>query len=121
MISNIKNAQLVNKTFVVQKRKKICEQILNILWNEGFILGYKAVKKNPDKIKIFLKYHNGDPVINFIKIISKPSLRVYYSLKKIWKLDSSQGLVIFSTNKGFMSDIDCKKKNLGGEPFILIK
>lgn len=121
MISNIKNSQLVNKTFVLQKRKKVCEQILNLLWNEGFILGYKIVKKNPSKIKIFLKYHNGYPVINFIKVISKPSLRVYYSLKKIWKLDSSQGVIIISTSKGFMSNSDCKKQKLGGEPFILIK
>ena len=121
MISNIKNSQLVNKTFVIQKKKKICEQILNLLWNEGFILGYKILKKTPNKIKIFLKYYKGEPVINSIKIISKPNLPIYYSLKEIWKIDSSQGTVIISTNKGFMTNNECKKKKLGGEPFIIIK
>ena len=121
MFSNIKNGQLAHKKFVMQLRKKKCEQILNILWDEGFVSGYKESKKNPEKIKIFLKYHNGNPVINSIKIISKPGLKVYYSLKKLWKLNSSQGIIIISTNQGIMSDTKCREKRLGGEPFILIK
>lgn len=121
MISNIKNSQLVNKSFAVSTRQKTCEQTLNFLWNEGFILGYKILKKNPNKLKIFLKYHKGNPVINSIKIISKPSLRVYYSLKKIWKLDSSKETVLISTNKGLLSISECKKKKIGGEPFMIIK
>ena len=121
MLSNINNSQLVKKKFVLQKKEKNCEHILNSLWNEGFILGYKVLSTNPNKLKIFLKYHKGNPVINSIKLISKPSLRVYYSLKKLWKLDPSQGVVILSTSKGFMSDYECKKKKLGGEPFIVIK
>ena len=48
MISNIKNSQLVNKSFVISTRQKTCEQILNFLWNEGFILGYRIIKKNPE-------------------------------------------------------------------------
>ena len=121
MLSNINNNQLVKKKFVLQAKKKTCEQILNVLWNEGFILGYKVLKNNPGKLKIFLKYHKGSPVINSIKFISKPSLKVFYSLKRLWKLDSSQGVIVMSTNQGFMSDNECKKKKIGGEPFILIK
>jgi len=56
-----------------------------------------------------------------MKALSKPSLRVYYSVKQLWKLDSSKGIVILSTNKGFMSNNDCKNFFLGGEPVILIK
>ena len=121
MISNIKNSQLANKSFAISNKQKTCEQILNFLWDEGFILGYKIIKKNPNKLKIFLKYHKGYPVINSIKIVSKPSLRVYYSLKKIWKLDSSKDVVIISTSKGLLSISECKKKKIGGEPFMIIK
>ena len=121
MVSIINNGHLAKKSFVMLVKKKSCEKILNILWDEGFILGYKFSSKNPNKLKIFLKYQNGNPVIKLIKTISKPRLRIYYSVKNLWKLDPSIGLLILSTNKGFMSSFQCKKQVVGGEPFILIK
>ena len=121
MIANIKNGQLAKKSIITCNKKKSCEAILNILWNEGFILGYKVSKKNPQILKIFLKYKNGIPVINLIKPVSKSSLKIYYSLKQLWKIESNKGLITLSTTSGFMSSNDCKKKKLGGEPFIIIK
>jgi small subunit ribosomal protein S8 len=120
MFANIQNGQLAKRSFVIQKRKKICEYILNVLWNEGFILGYKLVKNDVTQLKIFLKYDNGKPVIKTLKPISKPGLRIYYSLKQIWKIDTSKTFIVISTNKGVKTIIDCKKLKLGGEPFIII-
>lgn len=119
MFANIKNGQLVKQSFVLQTRKKICENFLKILWDEGFISGY-TVDLKTNKLKIFLKYKNGNPVINSIKLISKPSRRIYYSTKQLWKIKSTQQLIIMSTNKGLKSMADCKKLNIGGEPFISI-
>jgi|TARA_B110000261_G_scaffold164681_1_gene216176 small subunit ribosomal protein S8 len=121
MVASIKNGQLARKAYINQTRKKTCESVLNVLWDEGFISGYKISKTNPNILKVFLKYRNGKPAINSIKMISKPSLRIYYSLKQLWKLDSSEGLLVISTNKGLMSINDCKKYKLGGEPFLIIK
>jgi small subunit ribosomal protein S8 len=117
MFANIKNGQLAKRSFIFQERKKICEAFLKILWDEGFILGY-TVESN--KLKIYLKYNSEQPVINSIKLISKPSRRIYYSVKQIWKIDSSKSLIIFSTNKGLKSINDCKKLKIGGEPFISV-
>tara|TARA_B100000780_G_scaffold140620_1_gene98449 strand:+ start:4892 stop:5278 length:387 start_codon:yes stop_codon:yes gene_type:complete len=121
MIANIKNGQIVRKGFVLQNRKKICETLLNVLWDEGFILGYKISTVNPEKLQIFLKYKKGKPVINSLKLISKPGLRVYFSVKQLWKFDPNNGIVILSTNKGVMSVDNCKKLNLGGEPLVMVK
>jgi small subunit ribosomal protein S8 len=120
MIANLKKGQLAKRNFIFNNRKKICESFLQILWNEGFILGYKIDSKNDNTIKIFLKYKDGKPVINSIKFISKPSRRVYYSIKQIWKIDSSKSFIIFSTNKGLKSITECKKLKIGGEPCIII-
>jgi small subunit ribosomal protein S8 len=120
MIANLKKGQLAKRNFIFNNRKKICESFLQILWNEGFILGYKIDSENFNKIKIFLKYKDGKPVINSIKFISKPSRRVYYSIKQIWKIDSSKSFIIFSTNKGLKSITECKKLKIGGEPCIII-
>ena len=121
MFANIKNGQLAKRSYIHQKRKKLCELFLNILWNEGFIIGYKIEGKNKDNLKIFLKYiENGKPSINNIKVISKPGRRITYSLKQIWKIDSSKTLIIFSTNQGLKTLAECKKLQLGGEPIITI-
>ena len=121
MFANIKNGQLAKRSYIYQKRKKLCELFLNILWNEGFIIGYKIEGKNKDNLKIFLKYiENRKPSINNIKVISKPGRRITYSLKQIWKIDSSKTLIIFSTNQGLKTLAECKKLQLGGEPIITI-
>ena len=118
MFANIKNGQLTKRSFIFQPRKKICELYLKILWREGFILGYRIDSKN--QIKIFLKYKNNQPVINSLNLISKPSRRIYYSIKQISKINSSKSFIIFSTNKGLKSIIECKKLKIGGEPTIII-
>ena len=120
MFANIKNGQLAKQNFIIQTRKNICESFLQVLWNEGFILGYKTYDENPNKLIIFLKYKNDKPVIKSIKTISKPGRRIYYSIKQIWKLNSSRSFIIFSTNKGLKSIVECKKLKIGGEPYIVI-
>lgn len=120
MFANIKNGHLAKQTFIYQKKKKICENFLKILWNEGFILGYKIDSKNKDMLKIFLKYKNGKPAINSIKTVSKPSRKIYYSIKQLWKIDHTKSFIILSTNQGLKSIIDCKKLKIGGEPIISI-
>jgi len=119
MFANLQNAQMSRKKVVFQRRKKVCESFLSILWDEGFISGYSIDKKN-DRIKIFLKYHNNKPVIKKIKTISKPGSRIFYTVKQLWKINSSKTFLILSTNKGLKTINQCKKLNLGGEPFILI-
>lgn len=120
MFTNIKNGQLAKRSFIYQKKKKLCEAFLKILWNEGFIVGYKQSQTHKDSIKIFLKYTNGKPVINNIKLITRPGRRISYSIKQIWKIDSSKNFIIFSTNRGLKTIDSCKKLNVGGEPFIVI-
>lgn len=120
MIANIKNGQAAQKSFILQKQKKICNSFLNILWNEGYILGYKTQKNNPDTIKIFLKYNQGKAVINSLKLISKPGHRIYYSAKQVWKINSNRTFIIFTTNQGLLTGYNCKKLRVGGEPLVLI-
>ena len=121
LIANIKNGQMAKKSMISQTRKSICERILTILWNDNFILGYQIDQKNTKKIDIFLRYQrNGKPIINSIKLMSKPGKKIYYSAKQIWKIDSSKFFIIFSTNKGIKSLIECKKLKIGGEPILII-
>jgi small subunit ribosomal protein S8 len=121
MFANIKNGQMAKKSFILQTRKKVCESFLKILWDEGFISGYKISSSNIQLLEILLKYkQNGQPVINTLKLVSKPGHRVYYSAKQIWKIDSTKAFIILSTNRGLKSLTQCKKLKIGGEPVIVI-
>jgi small subunit ribosomal protein S8 len=121
MIANIQNGQMVRKSFIFQKQKKICKLFLNILWDEGYILGYKNCQNNSNTIKIFLKYNpEGKPAINSLKLISKPGQRINYSIKQIWKIHSNKTFIIFTTNQGLLTIVDCKKLNTGGEPLVIV-
>lgn len=121
MFANIKNGQMAKKSVIIEPKKNICESFLRILWDEGFISGYRILPQNQNKLEIFLKYtKTGKPAINSLKLLSKPGQRVYYSTKQIWKLDSCKTFIIFSTNKGLKSINECKKNRLGGEPLLII-
>ena len=121
MFSNIKNGQMAKKSVITNPRKNICEEFLKIFWNEGFISGYRVSIQNKDNLEIFLKYtKTGKPVINSLRFLSKPSQRIYYSSKQIWKLNSSKTFIILSTNSGLKSINQCKKHKIGGEPLIIL-
>ena len=86
MLISIKNSQKSKKSSVKVSRKNMCEVFLKLLWNEGFISGYKVVSSDKTKLEVFLKYSNiGNPSINSIQFVSKPSRRIYFSIRQIWK------------------------------------
>ena len=104
-----------------QPKTKLTIAFLNILWDEGFILGYKISNSDSNLLKIFLKYKNGDPVINSIKFVFKPSRHIYYSASQLWKLDSKKSITIMTTPKGLMTVYECKRSQTGGKPLFMIK
>ena len=118
MFASIKNGQIAKKSSISHPSKKICEAFLKILWTEGYILGYTVEKQN---LKIFLKFTKGKPALVSLKLITKPSKRVYYSAKQIWKLNSNQNCIIISTSKGLKTLNECKKQKIGGELFLVLK
>jgi len=119
--AKLKNSQIARRHFFFQPKTKLTIAFLNILWDEGFILGYKIDNSNSNLLKIFLKFKNKDPVINSIKFIFKPSRNIYYSMSQFWKLDSKKSLIILTTSKGLMTAHECKKTQTGGKPLLIIR
>ena len=116
MIARIKNAQLRNHKIVELPSSNFKISISEILKNEGYIVDYKI---NEDKKKpvlsINLKYHSGNPVISTIERISKPGRRIFSSAESLPKINNGLGIAIISTPQGVMTDIDARKKRVGGE------
>lgn len=117
-ILRINNASRARHSQVLVYFSKMNTAMLEILTNEGFIKGYKVIERSKPKIKMYnveLKYSAKTPVINGMKQISKPGLRVYQECKKIPKVLNGLGIAIISTSKGIMIDKQARENNLGGE------
>ena len=122
MLTRIRNALTIKRTEVSIPASKTKNAIAEILFNEGFIESYELVDENNYKsIKIVLKYGpNGEKVIQGLKRISKPGLRVYAESQDIPKVLNGLGIAIVSTNKGIMTDKEARKQNVGGEVLAFV-
>lgn len=111
LFSTIKNGCLAKKSKIIQQKSKQNINILNILIKEGYIKTYKINSKN--YLDIYLKYRKTKSVIKDIKRLSKPGKRLYIKNKDLYK--KKTGLYIISTSIGFLTDLQAKKLNVGGE------
>ena len=121
MLTRLRNGQKSRKFSILHPKSKLCNQLLEVFYKEGFISGYKISSSNPDMFEILLKYCKRKPVINKVTALSKPSKRVYISVQNLWKLNTGLSLLVLSTSKGILSDKDSRRLNVGGEVFCIIK
>lgn len=115
LLIQIKNGQQSKKKTIELYSCNLKVSIIKIMKQEGYIKNYEIKKNTKKKIIIFLKYFKKKPVIEYIKRVSKPSLRVYKKKHEIPKVMDGFGVAIISTSKGIMTDKEARKKNIGGE------
>ena len=115
MLARIKNAQLRNHNKVSLPSSKFKAKIADVLKSEGYIIDYKINDEEKPSIEINLKYNSGNPVINTIERVSKPGRRIFSSANSLPKINNGLGIAIISTPQGVMTDVDARKKKLGGE------
>ena len=118
MLTRIRNALTAKHTVVDIPRSRTKIAVAEILKNEGYISNVELVGKADYTgiIRITLKYGpKGEKVINGLKRVSKPGLRVYAGADELPKVLGGLGVAIISTNKGIMTDKAARSANLGGE------
>ena len=116
MIARIKNAQARNHKKVELPSSNFKAKIAGILKNEGFIKNFEvSSEKSKSILSLELKYHSGSPVINAFERVSKPGRRIFSSADGLPKINNGLGIAIVSTPQGVMTDIDARKKRIGGE------
>lgn len=116
MLTRIRNAQLAEHAEVLMPASKQKLAIANVLKAEGYVDDAAIVDSEGKKaLKIALKYYQDKPVIEMIKRISRPGLRVYATQDELPKVNGGLGISIISTNKGVMTDRAARKAGIGGE------
>ena len=122
MLTRIRNAVMAEKKDVEIPLSKVKLEIAKIFKKEGYILNYTVDKAAfPAKLTIQLKYKGKKQnVIEGIKRISKPGLRVFSEVEKIPKVFGGLGVALVSTSKGILTGRECKEQNVGGEVLLYI-
>ena len=122
MLTRVRNALTIRRQEVMVPASKTKQAIAEILFNEGYIESYEIVNDgNYKSIKLVRKYGpNGEKVIQGLKRISKPGLRVYAESKDIPQVLNGLGIAIVSTNKGIMTDKEARRQNVGGEVLAFV-
>ena len=116
MLARIKNSLMRNSKTVQLPSSKFKIKIADVLKSEGFVIDYKILEEDKkSKLEIILKYSAGNPVISSIERVSKPGRRIFSSADSLPKINNGLGIAILSTPKGVMTDIDARKKHVGGE------
>ena len=122
MLTRIRNGLTARLSSVSIPASKEKLTIANILVKEGYIVSAEEVSEGTRKnIVITLKYdENGESVIQGIKRISKPGLRVYAGVDKLPQVISGLGIAIVSTNKGILTDKQARAAGVGGEVLAFV-
>ena len=123
MLTRIRNANSAKHETVDIPASGMKTAIAQILLDEGYIKGFE-VKDTENKqgvITVTLKYgENKARVLQGIKRVSKPGLRIYSSCSDLPRVRNGLGVAIISTSKGLMTDKRARKENLGGEVLAFV-
>jgi len=116
MLTRIRNALSAGKLNVNMPDSKQKRAIAQVLKDEGFIADFAQAEADAKPVlNIDLKYYQGKPVIENIKRVSRPGLRIYKGKNDLPKVMGGLGVAIVSTSKGLMSDRAARKAGFGGE------
>ncbi|WDD98742.1 MULTISPECIES: 30S ribosomal protein S8 [Thalassomonas] len=115
MFTRIRNGQSAAKTAVTMPSSKVKVAIANLLKEEGYISEYSVSGDAKPELAVTLKYFEGKEVIETIKRVSRPGLRVYKGRDELPQVLAGMGIAIVSTSKGLMTDRAARNAGLGGE------
>ncbi|MBQ2604576.1 MAG: 30S ribosomal protein S8 [Clostridia bacterium] len=122
LLTRIRNASSAKHETVDIPASNMKKSICQILVDEGYIKSFSVAEDGKQgMITVVLKYgQNKTPVIQGLKRVSKPGLRIYTNVEDMPKVMKGLGIAIISTSKGIMTDRQARKENVGGEVLAFI-
>ena len=123
MLTRIRNASSAKHDSVDIPASNMKKAIAQILVDEGYIKNYQIIEDDKQGIiRVALKYQGSSktPVIQGLRRVSKPGLRIYSSSEDMPKVMKGIGTAIVSTSKGVMTDKKARKENVGGEVLAFV-
>lgn len=121
LLTRIRNGQQANKQVVHMDASKLKCAIAKVLQEEGYINGFEVRQAgHTSQLSIELKYYMGRPVIETLKRISRPGLRIYRGADDLPQVNGGLGIAVVSTSKGVMTDRGARNAGHGGEVLCFV-
>ena len=121
MLTRVRNGQKARKVSVSMPFSTVKVAVAKVLQDEGYISGYAESGDGAEKaLNVELKYYEGTPVIETVKRVSRPGLRVYRGKEDLPKVLGGLGVAIVSTSAGVMSDRQAREQGIGGEVICIV-
>jgi len=121
MLTRIRNGQTSRKTSVTMPSSTAKVAVAKVLKDEGYITDFSTDKDGAKtSLTVELKYFEGKPVIESVRRVSKPGLRIYRASDDLPRVLGGLGIAIVSTSAGVMSDREARQKGIGGEVLCVV-
>ncbi len=113
----LKNASLSRKEVISIDYNNLSKSLVKVLYREGFIQSFRVItdSKRVKTISVVLRYYFNKPILNNLRLFSKPSLLKYMKVSDICNISDRKFVCFFSTNKGLLTTLECKKNRVGGK------
>lgn len=120
MLTRIRNGQSAGKVDVSMPSSSAKVAIAKVIKDEGYITDYSVGGEKKPVLTVVLKYFEGRPVIDHVKRVSRPGLRIYKGKGELPKVLNGLGIAIVSTSAGMMTDRQAREAGRGGEVICTI-
>jgi small subunit ribosomal protein S8 len=115
LLTRLRNAGAALSPVVELPHSRIKESVAQILKSSGYVADVTVEGDVKKKLKIRLKFEGKKSVIEGLRRVSSPGLRRYVGATEIPRVRGGLGIAVVSTSEGLMTDVQARKKNLGGE------
>ncbi len=121
MLTRIRNAGHAGHRWADLPLSKLKVEVARLLKEDAFIYGYKVLNDGRHGLlRVYLKYHDGRPVIRRLARVSKPGRRRYVGVEDLPRVRNGLGMAIVSTSRGLLSDRAARRARVGGEVLAVV-
>ena len=121
MLTRIRNAGTAGHRWVDMPPSKLKVEVARILAENHYVFDHKVLDDGRHGVlRVYLKYHEGAPVIRHLERVSRPGRRHYVGVQDIPRVRNGLGMAILSTSNGLMSDRTARNQGVGGELMALV-
>jgi small subunit ribosomal protein S8 len=121
MLTRIRNGQAANKIEVSMPSSKLKVEVARVLKEEGYVDDFAVAEADArPELTVKLRYHQGRPVIEQMRRVSRPGLRIFKGKGELPKVNGGLGVAIVSTSQGVMTDRAARASGQGGEVLCIV-
>jgi len=121
MLTRVRNAGQAGHRWVDMPPSKLKVEVARLLKENHFVFDFKVLDDGGHGVlRVYLKYHEGSPIIRHLERVSRPGRRRYVGVDGIPRVRNGLGIAILSTSRGLMSDRKARQEQVGGELMALV-